>query len=362
MRPRRVLITLDAVGGIWRYTIDLARGLAAYDVSCLLAGFGPEPDAEQRAECAAVPNVEMVWTGEPLDWMVTDPGALDPVAGRLAALGRRWGADVLHLNVPSQAVGLACDCPVIVASHSCVPTWWEAMRDTELPVAWKWQLERNRTGLRRADLVLACSESHGAALRRVYDTLPPMRVVYNSSPAVLKHMRSDEPMVFAAGRWWDESKNGAVLDAAALSTPWPILLAGSPVGPNGQRAVFQNVGTLGSLLHDDVLRMMRRASIFAAPSRYEPFGLAVVEAATSGMALVLADIPTFRELWDGAALFVKPDDADDWGRAFTRLAGDEPLRGRLAAQAAHRATRFNVQRQVAEVHAIYTDVMAPALV
>ena len=37
---------------------------------------------------------------------------------------------------------------------------------------------------------------------------------------------------------------------------------------------------------------------------YEPFGLAVLEAAQAGCALVLSDIPTFRELWDGAALFV----------------------------------------------------------
>ena len=48
---RRVLITLDAVGGVWRYAIDVARGLEVHDVACLLVGFGPEPDAAQRAEC-----------------------------------------------------------------------------------------------------------------------------------------------------------------------------------------------------------------------------------------------------------------------------------------------------------------------
>ena len=44
--------------------------------------------------------------------------------------------------------------------------------------------------------------------------------------------------------------------------------------------------------------------IFVSVSRYEPFGLAVLEAAHAGCALVLSDIPTFRELWQGAASFV----------------------------------------------------------
>ena len=45
-------------------------------------------------------------------------------------------------------------------------------------------------------------------------------------------------------------------------------------------------------------------------ARYEPFGLAVLEAAQAGMRLVLSDIPSFRELWDGAATFVASRRAD----------------------------------------------------
>src|SRR6476469_10848572 len=70
---RRVLITLDAVGGVWRYAMDVAHGLQARDVDCLLIGFGPEPDAAQRAELG---REELVWTHEPLDWMVAEDAAL----------------------------------------------------------------------------------------------------------------------------------------------------------------------------------------------------------------------------------------------------------------------------------------------
>ncbi len=68
---------------------------------------------------------------------------------------------------------------------------------------------------------------------------------------------------------------------------------------------------------------MGEAAIFAHPARYEPFGLAVLEAAMAGCALVLGDIPTLRELWDGAAVFVAPGRPDRLGEALAALAADE---------------------------------------
>ena len=66
----------------------------------------------------------------------------------------------------------------------------------------------------------------------------------------------------------------------------------------------------GRLTPPQMARVVSRApSIYALPARYEPFGLSVLEAALSGCALVLGDIPSLREIWDGAALFVDPDDA-----------------------------------------------------
>jgi hypothetical protein len=44
----------------------------------------------------------------------------------------------------------------------------------------------------------------------------------------------EQPFVLSAGRWWDEGKNGAVLDAAAAHTGWPVVMAGPLDGPNGQ--------------------------------------------------------------------------------------------------------------------------------
>jgi len=352
MMLRRVLITLDAVGGVWRYAIDIAHGLQAHNVACLLVGFGPEPDAAQRAECG---RSELVWTHEPLDWTVSDSAELDRGTDMLTSLARDWRADILHLNLPSQAAGLPNGPPVVVASHSCVPTWWRAVRGDALPSEWAWQTERNQAGFQRASAVTVPSKSHAAALTAVYGQLPPLHVIHNAT-AVEPADEPQEPRILSVGRWWDPGKNGAVLDEAAANAPWPVILAGPLHGPNGQHVDFRNALTPGALPHSDILTLMRRSAIFAAPSLYEPFGLAVVEAAISGAALVLADIPTFRELWSDAAMFVSPNDVNGWSRSLTELVGNTVLRERLSAQAGARARQFTLSRQAAKFHALYSSL------
>jgi glycosyltransferase involved in cell wall biosynthesis len=82
---------------------------------------------------------------------------------------------------------------------------------------------------------------------------------------------------------------------------------------------------------------MERAAIYVAPSLYEPFGLAPLEAALRGCPLVLSDIGSFRELWDGCAEFATPGDAESLAAGISRLLTEEDRRFRLAEAAASRA-------------------------
>ena len=84
-------------------------------------------------------------------------------------------------------------------------------------------------------------------------------------------------------------------------------------------------------------RHLGSAAIFAAPARYEPFGLAILEAAAAGCALVLGDISSLRENWGGAALFVDPEDPPALQRRHHALIADPEERTRLAAAARDRA-------------------------
>ena len=164
-RPRRVLMTLDAVGGVWRYSVDLARALERVGVECVLVGCGPEPSDAQRQECA---RAIRSWTPLPLDWMVEEAAALGDVGGTLLRIARETDADLLHLNLPSQAAGMSDDIPVVVAAHSCVATWWAAVKGTRLPPHWHWQKQLTARGFARADAVVVPSCSHGDAVMRLY--------------------------------------------------------------------------------------------------------------------------------------------------------------------------------------------------
>jgi glycosyltransferase involved in cell wall biosynthesis len=362
LNPRRVLMTVDGVGGVWRYALDLARALQPHGVRFLLAGAGPEPDPAMRRECTDLPNVDLIWTDIPLDWMVADERDLDRVPAALRQAAQTWRPDLLHLNLPSQAAGLCTDIPVVVAAHSCVPTWWAAMRHENLPPGWRWQRERNRQGFARADRVLVPSASHGAAVQRAYGNFAQLSVVHNATISAVS-AEPKQPFVLAAGRWWDEAKNAATLDAAAACVPWPVILAGPLHGPNGQCFTGQHAETRGALPAATVRALMHQAAIFAAPSRYEPFGLAVLEAATSGAALILSDIPTFRELWDGAAMFVPPLDPKAWEATIRMLSADAAHRQSLAGQARLRARKFTPERQAEKILQAYARASqaAPAL-
>jgi len=355
--PKRVLITLDAVGGLWRYSVDLARCLAAEGIECVLVGFGPAPSEAQQRECCDRRNVALTWTRQPLDWMVEEESALDEVGDTLIALGREWDVDLLHLNLPSQAAMIAHGLPIVVTSHSCIATWWQAVRGNALPPTWQWHRTLTKRGLSRADAVMTPTRSHGDALIESYGPMDKFYVVANAT-AMACPPNADEPIVFAAGRWWDEGKNASTLDAAATRSRWPVAMAGAVTGPNGQNVRLQHARSLGELSANATFGWMSCAGIFASTAIYEPFGLAVLEAATRGAALVLSDIPTFRELWSEAALFVRADDAEGLAAAINRLADDATLRHRFGELARARAESFTPDRQVEQVRQVYAAALA----
>ncbi|BCM17908.1 glycosyltransferase family 4 protein [Mesorhizobium sp. J8] len=349
-RPRRILMTTDAVGGVWRYCLDLARELAAGGDSIVLAGLGPEPSPEQAREARSFAT--LVWLKCPPDWMTRDEKDLDSLRGELQTLVQTYAIDLIHLNAPAQAAGLDLACPVVAVSHSCVATWLHAVRGQAPADDWSWQRDRNRAGLDRADVVVAPSRSHAEMLQTCYGAIEGLGVVHNGALPGPRPGRR-EPFVFAAARWWDEGKNAASLDAAAALCNWPIQVAGPLAGPDGQCARFGNCISFGPMDHGKVRRLMRRAGIFVSSSIYEPFGLAALEAALSATPLVLADIATYREIWDGAAMFFNARDPHALAGCIENLSHDESLRRKLGRRAARQARKFSLGKQVRAMRDVY---------
>jgi glycogen synthase len=341
---RRVLMTTDAVGGVWTYCLHLAGALARLGVTVDLAVMGPPPDQAQRATAARVPRLTL-WTASfRLEWM---EGGVDDIvrSGQwLLALAARTAPDVVHLNGYAHGA-LPFPAPKIVAAHSCVLSWWQAVHGCAPPAAWDDYADAVRDGLAGADQVIAPSAEMLRALDAHYGPrAAPSSVIANGLRAVRGRRARKSPGVLAAGRLWDAGKNIGALTAAAPAIPWPVMVAGD-IAVEGTPAAYEDgVRYLGRLDSEQMTDAYRRATIYALPARYEPFGLSILEAAQHGCALVLGDIASLRENWTGAALFVHPDDVEGLGRTIRALISDGRMRRAMARRARRRARRFSLRK------------------
>lgn len=160
------------------------------------------------------------------------------------------------------------------------------------------------------------------------------------------------------GRLWDPVKNAGVLDRAAAELDVAFLAAGALRGPHGEECSPENLQCLGHQSEDALAQLLRLKPVFVSAASFEPFGLAVLEAASAGCALVLSDTPTFRELWDHSAVFVDCEDASGFARAIRSLMEDRGRRSALGAAARERSTRYTPAANAERMTGIYEAVLA----
>ena len=357
-RPLRVLMTADAVGGVWQYAVDLSRALVEQGHAVTLVLLGPEPSADQR-RAARMPGMRLIETGLPLDWLADGPGPVEAAAAEIAALAGAERADVVHCNMPTLAGAARFPVPVVAVTHGCVATWWQAARGEPLAADYRWHRELMQRGLAAADAVVAPSASYAATIRRTYRLAGLPLVVHNGRAPVARRLGETPaaPFALTVGRLWDRVKNAALLDQTAAALDVPFLAAGALRGPHGEAVSLAHLQPLGQLDGEALAELLERRPVFVSAATFEPFGLAVLEAASAGCALVLSDIPTFRELWDGAAVFVDPADADGFAAAIRRLLDDPEARSTLGEAAAGRAERFTPAAAASAMSAIYAGLL-----
>lgn len=358
-RGCHVLMTTDAVGGVWQYSTELAAELARAGHAVTLAVMGPTPDAAQRRCLAGADGVRLLDTGLPLDWMCADAAEANKAAQSIARLARECRAELVHCNSPALVGAAAFPLPVVAAAHGCVATWWQAAKSEPLAPSFRWHRDLMRRGLMVADAVVAPSASFAATLQATY-ALPRLPLVVHNGRPTSECERPDRHSLGAAitvGRMWDPVKNAALLDTVATMIDLPFLAAGALSGPNGERAALPHMAALGELPGSALDELLARQPIFMSAATFEPFGLAVLEAASAGCSLVLSDIATFRELWDGAALFADPNDAEGFAAAIAGLHADPAQRQQLGGAARARSARYRPAEMANAIAAIYRQLL-----
>ncbi len=366
----KLLMTADAVGGVWPYATELAVALGAHGVEVVIAVLGPVGapiPSPFRASLSRQREREQLAGGErtgegtftatvidthlPLDWLCDSPAPVLAAGEAIATFAREVGADVVQVNSPTLAAA-RFDQPIVAVSHGCVATWWEAAEAGPLAREFAWHEAMMREGLLAADAIVAPTRAYAEIVRRRYKLPRAAVAVHNGrTPLALPTVPMAEH-AFTAGRLWDRVKRTDLLDRVAALTP--IRAAGPVTAPHGETVATAHLEILGTLDAEALGRELAAGPVFVSAATFEPFGLAVLEAAQAGCPLVLSDLATFRELWDGAALFVAGDGAGDWAGAIEAAKAD---RDKLGAAARARAGRYTPQATAAAMAAIYARLL-----
>ncbi|HUF28011.1 MAG TPA: glycosyltransferase family 4 protein [Gemmatimonadaceae bacterium] len=350
----KVLMTTDTVGGVWSYSLELSRALGGRGFAVVLASMGDRPSRSQR-EAAMKAGVTLVESGYRVEWMSEPWDDVAAAGSWLLDLAARNEPDVVHLNGYAHGTREFA-APVLMVAHSDVLSWWSAVKGVEAPPQWDRYRAAVGAGLAGADLVVAPTRAMLAALERHHDFEGATRVIYNGRDSAEFRPAEKLPYALSVGRLWDEAKNIAALSRLAPGLRWPVRVAGDARSPDGAELSLAPLVALGHLAGEELAAQLAHASIYCLPARYEPFGLSVLEAAHAGCALVLGDIETLRELWDGAAEFVPPGDDAALAAALDALIADPARRARLADEARGRARRFGVDRMADAYAGAYREL------
>ncbi len=365
-----VLVTADTVGGVWTYTRELVTGLAARGVQVTLVSFGGIPTRAQSVWLDELSGVTYFPTGFRLEWMQEADRDLRDSMSYLRSIIQERRPDLLHLSQYCYG-SLDVALPKLVVAHSDVMSWSQAVRGAELGGQWaEWYRATVEQGLAGASLLVAPSRWMLDCIERCYGRQNNSRVIYNGrTPALFNPYVSKQNYAASVGRLWDEGKQSELL-MSLISPPLPIFLAGaemlpgegeeqaSPTRANEDGTGRAGVALQGELSEGEMRELLSRASIYIATSKYEPFGLAPLEAALSRCAIVVNDIPSFHEIWDDAALYFRSNDAASLQAALALLHGNRELRLTYANRAYEHACRhYTAVRMVEEYMQLYKALL-----
>ncbi len=352
----RVLMTTDTIGGVWTFTKELAIGQLQRGDEVTLVSFGGLPSSSQRVWCETTTRsfgraFRFESSSTPLEWMQNNQHACDD-ASLLVQLAREQQSDVL-LSSQFCFGALPLRCPKIVVAHSDVLSWVQACRESPLPsTAW---LDTYRSlvadGLAGADAVIAPTRSMLSALVKYFRLPQNVHIIPNGRTLHALHSPKTHRAI-TAGRLWDEAKNLSLLHH--VSSPFPILVAGE--GAPGQAVFPHNVTIIGPQPEDDLIALFRESSVYICTSRYEPFGLAPLEAALCGCAVLANDIPSLREVWEDSALYFH--DAASLSSLLSRL-HHAPAQLQAAQQRSlKRAQLFTTAKMTDAYQAVFGDLLS----
>ncbi len=388
----RILMTTDTVGGVWTFTSELTQQLLQRGHSVHLVSFGRQLSADQQAWAQTLqatpvsgapgpasgtwdhrspnhsgekpdglnpqPSFTYSPTDIPLEWMQNNEETFDQGRALLLAEVDQHPADLILSN--QFCFGrLDTSTPRVVVAHSDVLSWARACKSSALePTPW---LNRYtsmvQAGLLDAAAVVTPTAWMGKALTANFFLPRNYFVIPNgvSVEAAQEPAPNRKFQAITAGRLWDEAKG---LDTLRdLDVNLPLLVAGDNTfeSPDPGTSWPGNLESLGPLSPAELHRYFRESDFYLCASRYEPFGLAPLEAALCGCAVICRDIPSLREVWGDGALYFADNAA--LAKLIQELGVDYQLLSAATARSHRQAAQYTPERMAESYLHLFQTVL-----
>lgn len=283
---------------------------------------------------------------------------------------------VSNFNLPLQRTPHV---PFVLTVHDLVPL----LLPETVTARFRWQFRLwLARSLEVADAVICVSETARQSVLERFDVEPrKLHVIHHG----IDHVDQVPPADATTTKW---------IDALGLQQPW-VLYAGAldarknvelvlraveRLHDGGQKVTLVLAGqrwfgagrieqeisrvkargldvrVLGYLADPVFYALMRRASVFVFPSRYEGFGLPPLEAMRLGVPTIVSTEGSLPEVVGGGAEKVAPDDPAGLAQLLSRWLGDEALRATWSRKASERAAGFSWAKTARETAAVYANL------
>jgi glycosyltransferase involved in cell wall biosynthesis len=330
--------------GLGTYAVNLLRALAAredehqYFIYTPTWSDVPSLGSHFRVRRSPVPRRSRASLAA---WDLTVPAIA-------AARDRVDVVHYLHTAFPPVRPG----CPVIINLLDAIP--W-VVPGYRLPLPYDWL---DRRAARRADLLLTLSESAREDLECVLGiSRSKIRVIPLGGPPLDPEPSSKEPYFLFVGGTERRKNLSAVLDAFSQLDGFELRVVGAntPSPVHDARREQSGVRWLGHVSERELLELYRHATALVFPSRYEGFGLPVLEAMARHTPVITSTSSSLPEVARGAAVLIDPDDVDGLRDAIRRLAADQGLREELAGRGVEVVSSFSWDETARATVAAYEE-------